>query len=221
MTSKLAIVGDVHGASKQLAEALSFFRDHEMGVALVGDYINRGPDSAGVLELLADAKADMGEDLILCRGNHESALLHYLDTGDIKPFLIHDGLTTMRSYGGSGVENDTFEGFRRTFPDRHRRLLNKTVQFIESAVTLISHCGYNPAFPGRRRQEDVVTGSHYDIFQSTALPPRELVVCGHYIQRSMTPYLSDHLVCLDTGCGSIEGAPLTALTLPDRQILQF
>jgi len=41
-------------------------------------------------------------------------------------------------------------------------------------------------------------------------------VCGHFIQSNARPYLSDSLICIDTGCGSLENGVLTVLYLPSR-----
>jgi hypothetical protein len=66
-----------------------------------------------------------------------------------------------------------------------------------------------------------VTGSFPGLFFSPGIPPQRLVVFGHYVQDDMKPYVSDGLVCIDTGSGTLPDGPLTALVLPDRQFIQF
>ena len=44
-------------------------------------------------------------------------------------------------------------------------------------------------------------------------------MCGHYFQQTRRPHISDGIICLDTGCGILNG-PLTAALLPERQLIQ-
>jgi serine/threonine protein phosphatase 1 len=216
----LTIIGDVHGDAVKLGSALKVADSRGSAVVLVGDYINRGPDSKGVLELLVAASSTLGDRLTLLRGNHEAALLSYLDTGDPVPFLKHGGLTAIRSYYPLPPMN-VLDIFRQDFPPSHRELLQSTVLYLEGPDLLVSHCGYNPGSPHSRALSDMVLGFFPSIFSSNVRPPRDLVVCGHYVQRSRQPFVSDHLICLDTGCGTDSDAPLTALVLPDRELLTY
>jgi serine/threonine protein phosphatase 1 len=218
--SPLTIIGDVHGDAARLEVALKTINNQGGSVVLVGDYINRGPDSKGVLELLVTASNSLGDRLILIRGNHEAALLNYLDTGDPLLFLRHGGLTAIRSYYSTPPVN-VLDVFRREFPSRHRELLQSTVTCFERPGLLVSHCGYNPKSPNSRSVSDMTLGFFPEIFSAYATPTCELVVCGHYVQRSREPFVSDHLICLDTGCGTDPDAPLTALVLPERQFLTY
>jgi serine/threonine protein phosphatase 1 len=59
------------------------------------------------------------------------------------------------------------------------------------------------------------------LFESGLKTPRPLVICGHYVQRSLKPYCSSNFVCLDTGCGSVPGAPLSVALLPKREFKMF
>lgn len=216
----LTIIGDVHGDAARLEVALEAAESQPGGVILVGDYINRGPDSKGVLDLLTAALHSLGNRLTLIRGNHEAALLNYLNTGDPALFLRHSGLTTIRSYYPTPPVN-VLDAFRREFPLEHRGLLESTVACFERPGLLVSHCGYNTGSPNSRALSDMTLGFFPEIFSTYTTPPCELVVCGHYVQRSRVPFVSDHLICLDTGCGTDSDAPLAALVLPERQFLIY
>ncbi len=87
----LAIVGDVHGCVDPLRAALDDLQRLGRRIILVGDYVNRGPDSHLVLALLAIARVQLGDRLVLLRGNHEVALLEILLTGQPAAFLRHRG----------------------------------------------------------------------------------------------------------------------------------
>jgi serine/threonine protein phosphatase 1 len=210
----LAIVGDVHGCAGPLRAALEDLRTLGRRIVLVGDYVNRGRDSRKVLGLLAVARAQLGARLVLLRGNHEVALLEILLTGQPAAFLRHRGATTIRSYL-SDPGADVLQDFRRAFPSDHLAVLQSTVLCAEGPGLLVAHAGYHPARPSSRTEPDLTSGSWAEL-AGCDHPPRALTVVGHYVQQSGRPFVSDRLIGIDTGCGSVPGAPLTALLLPER-----
>ena len=222
MSDNVAVVGDVHGSSHSLALAAKWLlADWDGRVVFVGDYVNRGPDSRGVLEILVQLQTALGDRLTLLMGNHEVVLLEFLQGGQFNHFLAHGGLQTIHSYLSDTPEPDPFEEFRSAFPDSHLELLRALLPAYETPDLLITHCGFNPADPESRNLDDVVLGSFPSLFASGTNMPKQLVVCGHYVQRSRQPYCSERLICLDTGCGSVPGAPLTVLLLPSREFRTF
>ena len=86
MSTELAFVGDVHGNLRAL-NALWEILDRRSvpHVVFLGDYINKGPDSAGVLEELISLE-QAGRATLLA-GNHEAALLDALARADLSAFL--------------------------------------------------------------------------------------------------------------------------------------
>jgi serine/threonine protein phosphatase 1 len=219
MRAKLAVIGDVHGESAALNRALDELVNRDVTVVMLGDYVNRGPHSKGVLDTLVSLKSDIGDRLVLLRGNHDQALLDYLSTGDLPPFAAHGGLATIRSYAHSAT--DAFSRFRDRFPREHRELLDASVDYYEGDGVLLSHSGFNPADPMSRKSADMRGLGNAGIFKHKGPWPTGLTVCGHYIQSGGAPYMSERLVCIDTGCGSLPNAPLTVLTLPDMTLETF
>jgi serine/threonine protein phosphatase 1 len=216
----MIVVGDVHGEAAKLGAVLDTFTQRNSTLVFVGDYVNRGQSSREVLDLLVDAKASLGARLVLLRGNHDQALLDFLAGGHISVFAAHGGLATIRSYI-SDFSGDVLLRFIHDFPQTHRELLMSTRPYLETEDTLVSHVGFNPLVPSSRADEDMYLKAHGDLFIYRGPWPKPLTVCGHYVQSSGRPALGSHLVCVDTGCGSIEGAPLTAVALADMEIVQF
>lgn len=215
MVTPVAFVGDVHGDAVRLGRLLERSVDWERPLVFLGDYVNRGADSAGVLQLVAQAVARGDVALI---GNHDHALLHYLDgTLGFAEFAALGGAATIRSYVDD-PRGDVRGQLLASIPTEHISLLRGLAPFWESPGVLASHAGYDPERPHSRAVEDVALRGHAKLFDDHS-PPAETVVCGHYTQRSGLPYISPHLVCLDTGCGS--GGPLTAWLWPERIIHQF
>jgi serine/threonine protein phosphatase 1 len=210
--SALAIVGDVHGEATMLLRLLDMKPLRRRKVVLVGDSVNRGPDGKGVLDIIVG----LGGRAVLLMGNHELAMLKYLQDGDFLEFAVGGGLPTIRSYVGQ-ARGDVWRQFASAVPSRHKHLLRQAPVCLEREDVLISHMGLDPSVPESRTLEKMVVESHPEQFTSRQ-GGRKTVVCGHYVQKAGRPYSRDNLVCIDTGCGT--GGPLTALLWPERDFVQ-
>ncbi|WP_244247094.1 metallophosphoesterase [Nocardioides euryhalodurans] len=213
------MVGDIHGESRRLRRALDRLANTTLSIVFVGDYVNRGPDSRGVLDQLFLAKRRLGERVTLLRGNHDQALIDFLDGGDPQVLVAHGGVPTARSY--LDRRRGGFDEFRDSVPQEHLALLNSTEDSFETDSVLVSHAGFNPSDPSSRSAADMRGAGFRAMFDHVGTWPSPLTVCGHFIQRDQRPFLSDRLICLDTGCGSVDDGPLTALYLPSRDIETF
>lgn len=218
-TERRAIIGDVHGNAEKLTRAVDALASTDRELIFVGDYINKGLGSREVIETLIK----LGEShpgAVFLRGNHDHALLKWLDGGDFREFMLHGGLATIASYvpePRSGV----FEDFCKTYPREHREFLQSTLAYYERPGLFVSHAGYDPDKADSRGAETVICGTHPALFHHPENRPQGLVVFGHYVQRGGKPYSQDGIVCIDTGCGTLEEGPLTALLLPERTYVQF
>ena len=215
----LMVIGDVHGSYLQLSALLESRHASGRQIVFVGDLVDRGPDSAKVLGLVSDLIDSWSHGATLLRGNHEQALLDFLETGKVEPFLRNGGLATVASYYKS-VPPNVLQSFREDFPGRHLAMLRNSLLCLETDDFLISHMGFDPRRPNARDIDAMVLQPHHEIFESAPTNHPKLTICGHYLQREQEPYITDNLVCIDTGCGTILGAPLTAILLPERRILK-
>jgi serine/threonine protein phosphatase 1 len=212
MSNGIAIVGDVHGDLTKLERVFERYVDRRQ-IVLVGDYVNRGPDSAGVLEFLCNFHDR--EDIHPLMGNHDHALLEFLNSGDIALFSQYGGLSTIRSYTPRAGGN-LHRALLDKFPDSHTRFLTSLKSFFEAEDLLVSHCGAPPTRELSRSFHDMVLSSHPGLFKQPPPPLTKYVVSGHYVQQSGAPYISERYCCIDTGCGTIRDAPLTVLEWPER-----
>jgi serine/threonine protein phosphatase 1 len=102
-STRVYAIGDIHGRADLLADLLARI-DHDtqgfsgtVQLVTLGDYINRGPDSRGVLKLLRSVPATW--NAVFLRGNHETELLHFFDQPDrYAHWLGWGGLDTCTSY---------------------------------------------------------------------------------------------------------------------------
>lgn len=219
MGEPLVVVGDIHGEAGQLAAMLSQVLNLGRRVVFVGDYVNRGESSRQVIDLLVQTKREFGSQVVFLAGNHELALLDFLDSADFVPFARHGGMATIRSYVGE-AKGDVHAQFSEAFPASHEEMLRSGLQdYYENEEVFISHAGFDPSAPGRRDREVLVQNSHPELFSAIRdILLRPLVVFGHYVQSNAEPFDQNGLICIDTGCGTIRG-PLTAVMLPEHRFL--
>src|SRR5262245_30547762 len=107
---RVAFVGDVHGRRDRLSMVIARLAGHDGPVVLLGDFVNYGPDSAGVLDFLVMQKAILGDRLVLLEGNHDRAFLDFLNGGSLASLLAMGGAPTVRSYLGmvTGMVSERF-----------------------------------------------------------------------------------------------------------------
>lgn len=98
-------IGDIHGCLRSLEALLEQLTDYNDRLfVFVGDYIDRGPHSKGVVDLLLDFKEE--QECIFLRGNHEQMLLDAVDYGELNMWLRNGGKTTLQSYQSEDEEFD-------------------------------------------------------------------------------------------------------------------
>jgi serine/threonine protein phosphatase 1 len=103
VTPNLYAIGDIHGSLDSLERLmdkinLDLTRD---GLVFVGDYIDRGPRSKGVVDYIIRLKNQAPPGQIIClKGNHEAMFLDYLAGGPGEMFLYNGGLATLENYWG-------------------------------------------------------------------------------------------------------------------------
>ncbi len=181
-------IGDVHGCGAALAAVLAEVgpRPDDLVVTL-GDYVDRGPDSAGVIRTLLALAGRC--HLIPIRGNHDQMMLdarrdeHYR-----RLWLSLGGDATLASYGGGTLAD---------VPADHWDFLARAcVDSVETATHLFVHGGVMADVP--------VEDHSADELQWQPFPPArphqcgKVVVCGHTAQADGLPKTVGHAVCLDT-----------------------
>lgn len=202
-------VGDVHGRADLLARVLAAIaedtRGHGGEVALVtlGDYVDRGPDSAQVLEMLAAGPLP-GAAFHPLIGNHEVMLLSALiGSGDAMAWLTNGGDATLASYGIDWRNLAPERGFpelpdvlRRHMPQGHVDFLRRCALTHVVGDYLFVHAGIRPGVPlAQQRPEDLV-GIRRP-FLDAAEVYEKVVVHGHTIVAA--PEVCRNRIGIDTG----------------------
>ena len=210
MTGRLIAIGDIHGCHTEFAELLSQL-ELKAGdrVVLLGDLVNRGPESARVI----DTARSIGAISLL--GNHELRLLKFRKTGDRKYMKEHD--------------LETFDSLR---PEDWSYMEAMQLTYYEPELnTVFVHGGFLPGEPWQRQPSEVVTRIQVIDKDGRARkradapeapvwadlwggPP--FVVYGHTPRDEV--YKLKWSIGIDTAC--VMGGFLTAYILPERRILQ-
>ncbi|MGV9982301.1 polynucleotide kinase-phosphatase, partial [Micromonospora wenchangensis] len=232
LTGPFDIVGDVHGCRAELEALLTrlgfvLHRDdagrpvdaaHPAGrtAVFVGDLVDRGPDSPGVLRLVMGMVA--AGHAICVPGNHEHKLLRKLRGQDVK--LTHGLAETMAQLD---AEDPAFVAGAATFIDG---LVSHFV--LDGGRLVVAHAGLKEAYHGRasgRVRSFALWGETTGETDEYGLPVRypwardyrgaAMVVYGH--TPTPTPEWVNNTICVDTGC--VFGGKLTALRYPERELV--
>lgn len=207
----LIAIGDIHGcrsALEKLLDKLAPGRDDHL--IFVGDYIDRGPDSKGVIDRLLDLQDEC--TCTFLRGNHEEMMLDYLNHSNWDLWQVNGGMETLESYSNAG---------HLKIPESHEAFLQATELYHATDEFFFVHAGLKPnltvAENLKRFGSDVFLWEREHL-RSKKLAWEKTVVCGHTPQPS--PISRPKLICIDTGCvfASRYGqGSLTAVRLPERE----
>ena len=207
---KTYVVGDIHGSLRKLRNLVARCERHADGGSMrfvfLGDYIDRGPDSRGVVEYLMDLQSTMCADAIYLMGNHEALALAAVDSGmHAANWLSNGGDMTLRSYGASSA---------RDLPAEHVAWFRALRRQYDDGRRFFVHAGVNPAKP-LDAQDDHDMIWIREPFLSDERDYGRLVVHGHTPIRNGMPDLRANRLNIDTGAGY--GRALTAAVFASDQ----
>src|SRR5262245_22716818 len=189
---RILAIGDIHGCSLALNNLLALV-DPRPGdrIITLGDYVDRGPDSRGVLDRLLQLRAKY--DLVPLRGNHEDMMLDARSGGYSEAiWLGYGGRATLASYATADSP-----GTLADVPERHWDFIqNVCVDWYEMDRYFFVHGGVDPELP---LAEQPLETLYYEKFDA-ARPhgSGKTMVCGHTAQKSGVPADKGFAVCLDT-----------------------
>jgi serine/threonine protein phosphatase 1 len=198
-------IGDIHGRSDLLDRLHEAILADAAGrpavgrrIVYLGDYIDRGEDSAGVIDRLVEEPLPGFDAVHLC-GNHEDFLLRFLVDERIAPHWLHNGGdATLASYGVP-IESDWGRMQRnllRALPRRHLAFLENLALSHEVGDYLFVHAGIRPGLPlDWQRREDLLWIRNE--FLTATAPHGRIVVHGHSIAHE--PEFRSNRIGIDTG----------------------
>ena len=218
-------IGDVHGCLAELELLLKRISDEESSdprpahLVFLGDYVDRGPDSAGVLARLVEGPLP-GDRHSFLMGNHEEAMLASLD-GDMETlsgWLRYGGLETLKSYGiGRGdvlrLGSDLPSRMREAIPESHVAFLRACEDYVQAGDYLFVHAGIRPGVPLPDQDTADLRWIRNGFLDDDQTDHGVMVVHGHTVADQ--PETRSNRIGIDTGC--FQSGRLTALVIQDQE----
>jgi serine/threonine protein phosphatase 1 len=227
-------IGDIHGHLELLHQVHALIAvdmaDHGTGPIMhVGDLVDRGPNSAGVVEYLRAGIA-RGEDWVVLKGNHDRMFLQFLahpriqDTGLrsdltwLNPKL--GGATTLASYGVPLANDRPLDEVHAealtAVPAAHRDFLTSRPTWVRHAGTIFVHAGIRPGIPISAQAETDLLWIRTGFLDFTA-PHEALIVHGHTAIDTPTHY--GNRVNIDSSAAY--GGPLSTVVIDHGKVFHL
>ncbi|RPI80103.1 MAG: serine/threonine protein phosphatase [Desulfobacteraceae bacterium] len=202
---KTYIIGDIHGCLDMLKRLMlkMNWNPEQDRLIFLGDYIDRGEDSKGVVDYILDLfKLSKRIDCLL--GNHEKLFLDFLDGKDSHNFIINGGNVTLESYRIAKSEHT-----KNFIPQEHIRFFQSLQLWIELDDYYVVHAGFQPGIEiGLQIIEDMVWIRESFIYSNYDFGKK--VIFGH--TPFLEPLVMENKIGIDTG--AVYGNTLTCLELP-------
>jgi serine/threonine protein phosphatase 1 len=181
-------IGDIHGHCAALETLLDFVKPvKEDTVITLGDYVNRGPDSKGVIETLLALQKKV--NLISLMGNHENMTLQAAENwGAFEAWRDCGGNATLRSYGIDAMDE---------FPEAHLEFMRSCLRYHEMEKHIFLHANFDPSLP-MEEQFDADLLWHHMLKAPGRHISGKVIICGHTPQKSGFPTHYDTAICIDT-----------------------
>lgn len=180
-------IGDIHGHTSVLDALLNFVplrtRDR---IVFLGDLIDRGSDTPGVLELIQSLRQN--HEVILLRGNHEVMMLQARhDLAARREWLLCGGDATVDGYSAKTMDD---------IPESVWKLLESTLPYYETDSAIYVHAGLDP-------NVELSAQCEHDLYWRFCSNPSphisgKIMVCGHTYQESGLPRMWHKAICIDT-----------------------
>lgn len=220
-------IGDVHGRLDALepllrdigADIVATRPAEKPMIVFVGDYVDRGADSKGVVDLVLKLAAEPTVEVRALKGNHEEALLRFLVEPDFGgAWVDYGGGTTLASYGVNppAARTDptawirTRDAFAAAISAEHMRFYETLELMVVQGDYAFVHAGVRPGVPLDRQEERDLLWIRQEFLQATG-PHGKVIVHGH--TPTEEAQITRHRMGIDTGCYATN--VLTAVRLDD------
>jgi serine/threonine protein phosphatase 1 len=210
MPGRTLAIGDIHGCLLQLDALIDAVRlttdDH---LILLGDLIDRGPDSAGVIRRAIQLREKFRVSVIM--GNHEEMMLAARAGLDRqRDWVLNGGDATLVSYAGNRAT-------LHDVPSEHWRFLEqRLLDYVETDTHIFVHASAYADWPMDQQPGSMLRWERCDT--TAPYESGKVIVCGHTHQRDNRVLNRGFMVCIDThACG---GRALTCLDATTGRVWQ-
>lgn len=202
-------IGDIHGCLDPLKQLWGVINPQpEDLVVFMGDYIDRGPDSKGVIDYLIGLQ-QQDYRIVFLSGNHEEKFfMSEMDLNDREHWLRDwGGPETLASYGPDGFD---------AIPVSHWEFLRKCRPYFETDTHIFVHANLEHDIP--LHEQHAFTLIHKKFGEPKPHMSGKTMICGHTAQKSHIPANLGHAICIDTDVG--RGGWLTCLHVEEGSCWQ-
>ncbi|MFD2157544.1 metallophosphoesterase family protein [Rubritalea tangerina] len=200
------VIGDIHGCHRQLNDLLALLSpSSNTPIITLGDYIDRGPDTKGVIDTLIA----LGPQLIHLKGNHDVFMEQARTDSAMYDFWLQPmvgGQETLDAYGGH-LDN---------VPDAHWQFLASAKLYHELDDFICVHGGLDPKVPLAQQSPEVLLNLRFQHAKKHC--SGKTIICGHTRQIDGKPKLRRNTLCIDTNV--FGGGYLTAFDTQQHIIYQ-
>lgn len=188
------VIGDIHGCTTALKNLLAVVRPtHDDILITLGDYVDRGPDSKGVIDILIGLESQTQLKPLI--GNHEILFLEAMARKiDTLGWLRVGGTETMQSYAPPEKPHDI--AWHYVNAEHIEFLQNRCLRHFEDEHHLYVHANANAYFSLADQSDDWLFWTRFD----DAFPhvSGKKMICGHTAQKSGMPMIKPFAICIDT-----------------------
>ena len=191
MANRTIAIGDIHGCADALQSLLSVIQPESSDTLItLGDYVDRGPNSAGVISMMTDLITSC--TLVPLLGNHEIMMTNGLKSRrEFEFWMFNGGKATLQSYGGD----------MNNMPMHHRTFINFCKPWHETDTHIFLHAAYDPLLPLDRQPDELLFWQHVDErFTPQPHYSGKTVICGHTPQLDGEVGDLGHIKLIDTFC---------------------
>lgn len=184
--------GDIHGCARAFRTLLDILKPGPSDtIILLGDYIDRGPDSCEVIDMILELNRRC--TVIPLAGNHEKMLLQArAEPQTLGEWLKQGGQATLDSYSLRGY-GGTIEGI----PAHHRNFLSEQLlDYWETDDSIFVHASIDPDLDLSEQPDFLLFWQQFT--DPTLHKSGKRIICGHTSQKSGLPALFDGGLCIDT-----------------------
>ena len=192
MAKRVIAIGDIHGCLTALDAVLTAIDPEPSdSLVLLGDFVDRGPNSAGVIDRLIELRERCF--LFTIMGNHDELMLEVIEenTWKLGQWLMYGGEQTMRSYGTDKVSD---------IPKEHVAFLRNCIPFCETDHHFFTHANYLEGKPLKKTPGAVLRWESIKARMPGHHNSGKMAVLGHSAQKAGIILYSGYLLCLDTYC---------------------
>jgi serine/threonine protein phosphatase 1 len=213
--TRIFVIGDIHGCCntfKKLLTELAIQKSDE--IYCIGDYVDRGNDSKGVIDLIINLRIK-GYQIHTLRGNHEQMMLDStIDEERLFHWLQNGGIETLNSFGISSVNELSHE---------YLTFLNQTKFFIATDKYIFVHAGLNFRIEDPFKDKEAMLWTRDEYFDKSKINNR-MVIHGHTPLpfKTLIKQSKNNIINIDGGCvyNHISGfGNLIALSLPGMELI--